>query len=218
MLLDSPMFQGFTMHELDELLTNASVCVHLYERGEVIYQEGNRTRHVGIILTGYVDLVQEDYWGNSVLLGRFRPGQSFADSFIFSRTDSMLYSAIAAVKTSILMLPFEEDTLEPRELIYPHQLKLFNNLLYISAKKNVGLLSKINLLTRPNVREKLMYYLTNESRKAGSNRFTISLNRQGMANLLAMDRSTLSSELSKLQQEGIVTIDKNTFELHRNAS
>ena len=46
-----------------------------------------------------------------------------------------------------------------------------------------------------------------------SNTFNIPFNRQQLANYLAVDRSALSFELSKMQKEGIIRYKKNYFEL-----
>ena len=43
--------------------------------------------------------------------------------------------------------------------------------------------------------------------------FTIPYDRQGLADYLNADRSALSSELSKLQKEGVLSYKKNTFSL-----
>ena len=49
--------------------------------------------------------------------------------------------------------------------------------------------------------------------KAGGNSFTISLDRAGMADYLAADRSALSAMLGRLKREGIIEYHKNHFTL-----
>ena len=49
--------------------------------------------------------------------------------------------------------------------------------------------------------------------EAGNNSFTISLDRAGMADYLAADRSALSAMLGRLKKEGIIEYHKNSFTL-----
>ena len=43
--------------------------------------------------------------------------------------------------------------------------------------------------------------------------FTIPFNRQQLADYLGVDRSALSNELSKMQREGLLQVEKNQFRL-----
>ena len=74
-------------------------------------------------------------------------------------------------------------------------------------------MNKIDYVSKKNLRDKILNYLSSESMHAGSNTFTIPYDRQGLADYLNADRSALSSELSKLQKEGVLSYKKNTFSL-----
>ena len=81
------------------------------------------------------------------------------------------------------------------------------------TKKNLLLTEKMNCLTRRTTREKLLSYLSQCARKAGSSTFSIPFNRQQLADYLSVDRSAMSSELSKLREEGVLSFEKNRFAL-----
>jgi DNA-binding transcriptional ArsR family regulator len=91
--------------------------------------------------------------------------------------------------------------------------RLIQNMLNIISKKNVSLTQKIEFLSKRTTREKLLAYLSAEAKKAGSNRFSISFNRQELADYLFVERSAMSAELSKLRDDGILKYHKNQFEL-----
>ena len=74
-------------------------------------------------------------------------------------------------------------------------------------------MNKIDHVSKKNLRDKILNYLSSESMHASSNTFTIPYDRQGLADYLNADRSALSSELSKLQKEGVLSYKKNTFSL-----
>ena len=90
---------------------------------------------------------------------------------------------------------------------------LIRNLLGIVAQNNMYLNQKIKYTSRKTTREKLMAYLTDQAKMKGSNDFTIPFNRQELADYLGVDRSALSNELSKMQREGLLQVEKNRFRL-----
>ncbi|HML49612.1 MAG TPA: helix-turn-helix domain-containing protein, partial [Clostridia bacterium] len=66
---------------------------------------------------------------------------------------------------------------------------------------------------RRTTRDKLLSYLSALAEEAGRNEVTPPFNRQELADYLAVDRSALSRELSRMQAEGLLRYDKNTFTL-----
>ena len=90
---------------------------------------------------------------------------------------------------------------------------LINNLFQILSKENIELIQKIENVSQKSIREKLLTYLSNEAQKKHSNSFEIQFNRQDLADYLNVDRSAMSFELSKLQKEGLISYNKNHFEL-----
>lgn len=66
-------------------------------------------------------------------------------------------------------------------------------------------------ISKKTIKEKLLAYLSSEAMKAGSPTFNIPFNRQELADFLSVDRSALSSEISRLQKKGIISCRKNAF-------
>ncbi|WP_449290343.1 Crp/Fnr family transcriptional regulator [Oscillibacter ruminantium] len=92
-----------------------------------------------------------------------------------------------------------------------HHSKLIRNLLAISAQKNLNL-SRRSLHTAPkSIRGRLVAYLSDQALRQGTRDFYIPFNRQQLADYLNVDRSALSSELGRMQREGLLTAEKNHF-------
>lgn len=91
--------------------------------------------------------------------------------------------------------------------------RLLHNLLLLMAERNLFLTQKMEYLTKRTTREKLLAYLSEQARLQQSNKLTIPFNRQQLADFLAVDRSAMSGELSKMQVDGLIRYKKNNFEL-----
>ncbi|HOA84993.1 MAG TPA: helix-turn-helix domain-containing protein, partial [Bacillota bacterium] len=85
--------------------------------------------------------------------------------------------------------------------------------LSVMARKNLMMDEKLTHLTKRTTREKLLSYLSSESRRQGSASFEIPYNRQQLADYLSVDRSAMTSELSRMRDEGLLTFEKNRFRL-----
>ncbi len=72
----------------------------------------------------------------------------------------------------------------------------------------------MELLAKKSLREKISAYLLRQQKKAGKNVFIIPLNREELADYLCVNRSSLSHELSKMQKDGLISFNKNKFEIH----
>ena len=73
--------------------------------------------------------------------------------------------------------------------------------------------AKITHISKRSTREKLLSYLSSEALRQGKRSFSIPFDRQQLADYLCVDRAAMSSELSKLQQEGILKTNRKHFEL-----
>ena len=81
------------------------------------------------------------------------------------------------------------------------------------ARKNLLLSQKLEILSRRSTREKLMQYLLQEAKNAGSDEFSIPYDRQGLADFLGVERSALSAEISRMRADGLIECRKNWFRL-----
>ena len=73
---------------------------------------------------------------------------------------------------------------------------------------------KLHYLSQKTTAEKLMAYLNDQALTNNSSEFTIPYDRQGLADFLGVERSALSTEISKLTKQGILSTKKNRFRLH----
>ena len=90
---------------------------------------------------------------------------------------------------------------------------MIRNLLSELAEKNLRLNEKITHLGQRSRRAKILSYLSAEAQRHGSAEFDITFSRQQLADYLSVDRSGLSMELSRMQEEGLLEYRKNHFVL-----
>ena len=87
------------------------------------------------------------------------------------------------------------------------------NLMRTLADKSIQFHQRIEVTSKRTTRDKLISYLSQQSRFVGSDEFDIPFDRQELADYLEVDRSGLSSEIGKLREEGFLESRKNHFKL-----
>lgn len=180
-----------------------------YRKGAVIFGTGSVVTDIGLVLSGSVRIEHTDLWGNKSILGIIPAGGVFAESYACLPDEPMMVDAAANENCDVLFINV------PR-LFTPcpacnSQNRLIQNLVMISAGKNLQL-SRRSLHTSPKtIRERLFSYFSHQVSAQGSNKIVIPFDRQQLADYLNLDRSALSKELGKMRSDGMIEYNKNTF-------
>lgn len=208
------LFRGTTEEEARAMLGCLGAFTRQYEKGETICRAGEATQNMGLVLRGSVNIESDDVWGNRSILGQAGPGELFAEAYAGIPGEALLVNVVAAGRCEVLFLDAAR-LLTTCASSCAHHSRLIRNLLQITAQKNLALSRRILHTSAKTIRGRLLSYLSEQAKKAGSYRFTIPFNRQQLADYLSVDRSALSNELSKMQSDGLLTYEKNTFVLRQ---
>jgi CRP-like cAMP-binding protein len=208
-----PLFLGIDGAELHTLLDCLSASKKRYKKGGFIFRAEENVTSVGVVLSGSVHVIQEDFWGNRTILARIGPGGLFGEAFSCAEVDKLPVSVMAAESAEILFIDYKRIVTTCSSSCSFHT-GLIKNMMHILARKNVLLTQKIEFVTQRTTKDKLLAYLSAQARQAASDTFEIPFSRQELADYLSVDRSAMSNELCKMRDEGILRFHKNHFELH----
>lgn len=199
----SPLFQGISSQELEQMLPCLGARRFRADKHQMIFRAGDPARWVGLVLSGSVHVIQEDLYGNRSLMALIQPPQLFGEAFACAGVEILPVTVEAAQESEILLLDCQRILTTCDDACVFHR-QLVKNLLQVVAEKNLMLTQKLALLSKRTTREKLMAYLTGEAQRIGSPSFTLSMDRQSLADYLGVDRSAMSAELSKLRRDGLL--------------
>lgn len=212
LLKKCPLFNGVSETELDSLLGCLSTAWKSYKKGAFIFQQEDKVSSVGIVLSGSVHILQEDYWGNRTIFANIGQSGLFGEAFSCVETEKMPVSAIAAEASEIVFIGYRKIIATCPNTCAFHA-RLIKNMIHIIAGKNIMLMRKMEFLSRRSIREKLLSYLSDRAYQSKSNVFSIPFSRQELADYLCIDRSALSREMGIIQSEGLLRFNRNNFEL-----
>ena len=91
--------------------------------------------------------------------------------------------------------------------------KLLQNWLETISGKYFSLDCRLELLCCKSLRGRICLWLLEQRDQTGSDTFTITMTRAELAAYLNCDRSALSRELSRMQEDGLIELFRSTFKL-----
>ena len=207
-----PLFDGIDLKDLSSMLTCLGARVSNYQKNQVIFREGETAKYVGIVLSGAVQIVREDFYGNRSIVARIEPSELFGESFACAGVSVLPVSVAAAEDSRVMLIDCRRLTVSCTSACSFHSKMIFN-LLQVVATKNLIFNQKIEITSHRTTREKLMAYLLMQAKQNKSSSFTIPYDRQALADYLCVDRSAMAVEIGKLRKDGIIACEKSRFEL-----
>ena len=205
-----PLFDGIAMEDLSAMMGCIGGHVLTVSKGQSVFREEDPATHVGLVLSGAVQMVREDYYGNRSIVAHIGPAELFGESYACAGLSSLPISVVADEDSKVLLMDCRRITVSCSNACAFHSRIIFN-LLKLVAMKNIVFDQKIQVTSQRSTREKLMAYLLNQAKLQGSSSFTIPYDRQELADYLEVERSGLSAEISKLRREGVLDSRRNHF-------
>ena len=211
-LSNTLLFRGAFPDEIKSMLSCLHAEVRSYPRGAVIHCVGDVISSLGLVLSGAVSVENNDIWGNRSILDHAGPGQVFAETYACVPGAPLMVSVVAAEPSEILFLDINHVLHVCSNTCGFHS-RLIRNLLSLASEKNLNLSRRIFHTSSKSIRGRLLSYLSFHAAQRGSLEFDIPFNRQQLADYLSVDRSALSNELSKMQREGLLLVNRSHFTL-----
>lgn len=195
------ILDGLTKEEELELMSKSLVVA--YRTQETIFHKGEEARSLYILLEGSVCICDFDENGNKKIITNIEhEGDVFGEVFLYLDAKVFEHDAIATKATRICKIPVN---------ILQNYPAILNNLLMIFAKKAYILNRKVRVLSGSTLREKLLSFLEFNQDQNGI--IALTQSREEWAAYMNVTRPSLSRELMKMQEDGVIEIDKNIIRL-----
>lgn len=213
----SKLFKGIAFDEGVELMNRLGATTRKIPAGEPVFRTGCLKRNIGVLIDGCLEMYEIDADGRRSMIGVVKPPEGFAQVFAFADVERHPASVVARDDSKILVIPIERILPKPGSEIDAVYRRFIKNLLSEICNTAWSLRSRAFILSRRSTEDRLMTYLRQQMRAAGSPSFTIPYNRQALADFLCVDRSALSALMSRLAKRGLISYHKNAFVLKGRA-
>ncbi len=130
------LFKGIEESNLQPLLSCLSAKVVHFEKNQIVFMSGENIKSFGIVLSGQVQVVQEDYYGNKCIIANIGAENLFGEAFTFADIKTLPVSVFTTTESDILFID-SYRLIAPCSNVCDFHSRLIYNMLNIIAMKNI---------------------------------------------------------------------------------
>ena len=209
-LSQCPLFAGVKPEELREMLRCLQGNVLRISRGCPIFLEGDPARFIGIVLSGSVQVVRDDFYANRIVLTAVAPGELFGEAFACAGVEALPVQCNCPAKRQSSAAGLQQGSVWLfLRLRVPLPVDSESSAGHFPKKSHS--FPKIRCMSQKTTREKLMEYLLEQAKQQGQAEFVIPFDRPALADYLGVERSAMLAEIGKLKRQGVLDTAGSRF-------
>ena len=211
-LAKCPLFMQIEPQSYSALLSCVNASEKTFSTNESIFLAGSQINYVGIVVKGSLSIIKESPAGQKHIIDFVGPSHLFGEGVVCTENRISPVTVFAKENATVLMIPYERIIKTCGNSCSFH-LQIIKNMMMLLGERNKVLNQKIELLALKGMREKLATYLLYESQKQKSNTFQIIPNRNELAEYLNVSRTSMSRELGRMKDLGMIDFYQNSFKI-----
>lgn len=207
------IFAGLSQSDILDMFSCLQPMVKQYKKGEYISREGEGFEALGFLLEGKASVSKEKASGTRVVMTMLEPAAAFGEMAAFSEHSKWPASVQATEDCVVLFIP-KSHIIGECDKMCPWHRTLLTNFIRLISERALMLSQKVEYLSIKSMRGKLSAFLLDRYKKNGEqNMFTIAFNRNELADYLNVSRPSMSRELLKMKEEGVIDFHLSSFKI-----
>ncbi len=202
------LLSSLSAEEIKDYISNCSFVTNVYGKNNIVHISGEVCSKLEIILSGKVVVERIDESGNLMTVAEFLSDDILGGNLLFSKNPH--YPMTITAKSPTVILEINRDRL----------FKLFSDnheflrcyLEFISDHAMI-LGDRIKHYINRTIRDSILSYLDYESKKQNSRHINLSITKKALAERIGVQRTSLSRELAKMRDEGLIKYKGNYIDL-----
>ncbi len=212
-LSNSPFCRGIGMQEYEKFLKSVAPTVREYNRNDYVVREGDAVNGCFMVLQGEVLQLRSTATGEKSVYDRIQPGQMFGE-VILMLPNRKSWATDYIARSQCKLLFFEKKTILNAELdpaVFTN--RIYQNYVYCVCKYAEKQMIALRCLRNTSVRQKIATYIYEMYCFYGQTQLELPLNRTELAAYLFMPQSSLSREMAKMKQDGIIDYYRDVIKI-----
>ncbi|MBP1617980.1 MAG: Crp/Fnr family transcriptional regulator [Bacteroidetes bacterium] len=208
-----PLFRGIPAAEIENIFENVSSLEKVYKKGAILAEQDEACNRLIILLSGKVRAEMADPSGKVVKVEDILAPNPLAILFLFGTNSRFPVQATADEDCTALVIPKQSvlNLLGKNEL-------LLKNYLDISADFASRLSQKLYFMSFRTIRQKISMFLLELSRNQSSPTVEFGRTKSSLSEYFGVSRPSLERELSNMQHDGWISIDKKEITILKKES
>lgn len=200
------LFKGVSDEEIKKIFSYIKYSEVSYNKGQILFQEGDLCENIGIIEDGAIQLERIYSSGKSIVINKLLEGDVFGEALVIS--SNALYPATVIAKSDCKIIFINKK--EIMKLCSNNE-KILENFVTLLSDKVIMLNKKVKSTSLKSVRHKVVDYILEKHNLIKSDTIKLNESKEEIANFLGIPRPSLSRELIRLREENIIDFDRNSI-------
>lgn len=163
-----------------------------------------------IILDGEISVQKIDENGNTLKISTFSVGDVLGENLLFSSRNFYPMTTVAKTDTTVLLL-YKPLVLGLGQL----SSAFMTNLLCAISDRTLILTDKIDAISLKTIRQRISDFLKYEYYYQQSHTIKLRISKKELAERIGVQRSSLSRELAKMRDDGLIDFDSRTITIKK---
>jgi CRP-like cAMP-binding protein len=207
---DNILFKNLTQEDIELSLSCSNAKLKDYEKNQIIFSQMDPPKALYVLINGSVSVCKDTPDGRKYIVTNIEEGDIFGEVYVFLQKADYNYYVVANVNSTVLAIPKEYFFNTCDKSCNAHSL-IIQNMLGILAGKAYYLNNKLQLLTSGSLRQKIAKYLMDNCNNKKYVKLT--MNREQLSAYLNVTRPSLSRELIKMQEDGLIEVDRDMVKI-----
>jgi CRP/FNR family transcriptional regulator, dissimilatory nitrate respiration regulator len=202
------LIKSIKSEDIELFLNEGSFRTTEYGNNNIVHFVGEVCSKLEIILSGKVVIERIDESGNLMTIAEFFSGDILGGNLMFSKNPH--YPMTVTTKQPTVILDINKTRLF--QLFSDNHDFLKSYLEYV-ADHTVILGDRIKHYVNRTIRESIMNYLDYELKNQNGNTIKLRLTKKVLAEKIGVQRTSLSRELAKMRDDGLIKFDADSIEV-----
>lgn len=202
------LFSCFSEETLRFLFSKQRYLIKEYGKDQMIYLQGESCTTLDILLEGRVSIQNLETEKKVFTVQILNAGDVYGATLLFSSFHYYPLSVVSLMNCRVLHLS--------KDLVLglcKEDNAFIASLLRIISDKAYALTTTITNISCKTLRENLLAYLRYEAIRQQSKVITLEISKTELAERLGVQRTSISRELSKMREDGLVQVEARTITL-----
>ena len=184
----------------------------IYKKNEFVSRAEEKLNNLGIIISGNIAVTKENSVGDRVIITMLGQGETVGEMAVFSGKKFWPATVIAQDDCKIMFIPPKKIVGQCEKSCLSHRM-LILNMLKIISNKALMLNKKVEYLATRNLRSRISKFFIDQYMNSGNLYFLMPMNRNEFADFLNVSRPSLSREMCKMRDEGIIDFHRSSIQI-----
>lgn len=199
------LYPSFSSALVDDIEKNA--VIQEFKTGDILMRTGQYIKNTVLVISGRIKIYREDDDGGEFFMYYLQPGQACAISMICAtknETSQIMAKVVEDAELIMVPLPLMDKWMMQHRSWYEFVIETYRS-------RFEEVLDVVDNIAFKAMDERLVFYLQRQKKALNSNK--LNLSHQEIATELNTSREVISRLLKKMEQRGLLTLQRNQIEI-----